>query len=230
LDLPAGPVAISPVAGLHDLPWGLLPALAKRPFVLAPSVALWRRCREVATDVPAGVVAVGGPELPFARVEAEAVARCYPASAVLTGAGATVAGVGQAMRGCGVAHLACHGRFSSENPMFSSLLVADGPMFVYDLERVAPPPRVVVLSACHAGVHATPTGREILGLTASLLASGPRAVIAATVPIPDTFGTVDVMARLHEQLAAGASPADALLTARGEDPVVGGAFAVHGAH
>jgi CHAT domain-containing protein len=103
-------------------------------------------------------------------------------------------------------------------------------MFVYDLERVAPPPKVVVLSACHAGVHATPTGREILGLTASLLAAGPRAVVAATVPIPDTLGTVDVMARLHAGLAVGRAPADALLDARTADPIAGGAFAVHGAH
>jgi CHAT domain-containing protein len=87
-----------------------------------------------------------------------------------------------------------------------------------------------VLSACHAGTHATPTGREILGLTASLLASGPRAVIAATVPIPDTFATVDVMVRLHARLAAADAPADALLDARRTDPIVGGAFAAHGAH
>ena len=119
------------------------------------------------------------------------------------------------MTGADVVHLACHGRFSRENPMFSSLLLGDGPMFVYDLERIDPPPKVVVLSACHAGVHATPTGREILGLTASLLAMGPRAVIAATVPIPDTLATVDVMARLHDRLAAGVRPADALRDARG---------------
>jgi CHAT domain-containing protein len=114
--------------------------------------------------------------------------------------------------------------------MFSSLLLGDGPMFVYDLERIEPAPKVVVLSACHAGAHATPTGREILGLTASLLASGPRAVIAATVPIPDTFATVDMMARLHTHLADGEPPAAALLDARRADPIVGGAFAAHGAH
>jgi len=55
-------------------------------------------------------------------------------------------------------------------------------------------------------------------------------VIAATVPIPDTLGTVDVMARLHAGLGVGRSPADALLDARRADPIVGGAFATHGAH
>jgi tetratricopeptide (TPR) repeat protein len=230
LDLLDGPVVVSPIAGLHDLPWGLLPSLRERSFVLAPSVALWKRCREVATGVPGRAVSVAGPGLPFADVEAERVARSYPASTLRTGSGATVAAVAAAMSAADVVHFACHGRFSAENPMFSSLLVGDGPMFVYDLERVAPPPKVVVLSACHAGVHATPTGREILGLTASLLAAGPRAVVAATVPIPDTLGTVDVMARLHAGLAVGRAPADALLDARTADPIVGGAFAVHGAH
>jgi CHAT domain-containing protein len=120
-------------------------------------------------------------------------------STVLIGGEASVGPSSVAMTGADVVHLACHGTFSRENPMFSSLLVGDGPMFVYDLERIDPPPKVVVLSACHAGVHATPTGREILGLTASLLAMGPRAVIAATVPMPDTLATVDVMARLHDR-------------------------------
>jgi tetratricopeptide (TPR) repeat protein len=230
LDLLDGPVVISPIAGLHDLPWGLLPSLRERSFVLAPSVALWKRCREVATGVPGRAVSVAGPGLPFADVEVERVARPYASSTVQTGADASVAAVATAMSTADVVHFACHGRFSAENPMFSSLLVGDGPMFVYDLERVAPLPKIVVLSACHAGAHATPTGREILGLTASLLAAGPRAVIAATVPIPDTLGTVDVMARLHAGLGVGRSPADALLDARRADPIVGGAFATHGAH
>ena len=230
LDLPDGPVVLSPIAGLHDLPWGLLPSLRTRSFVLAPSVALWKRCREVATTVPVRTAAVAGPGLPFADPEVEQVAGRYASATVLTGAGATVAAASAAMGGADVVHLACHGRFSAENPMFSSLQLGDGPMFVYDLERIEPAPKIVVLSACHAGTHATPTGREILGLTASLLASGPRAVIAATVPIPDTFATVDVMVRLHTRLAAGEPPADALLDARRADPIVGGAFAAHGAH
>lgn len=230
LDLPDGDVVISPIAGLHDLPWGLLPTLRARSFVLAPSVALWTRCCETPAGTPARAVAVAGPGLPFADVEAFTVAACYDAATVYAGAGATVADVSRAMTGADVAHVACHGRLSRENPMFSSLLLGDGPMFVYDLERIDPPPGIVVLSACHAGAHARPTGREILGLTASLLAMGPRAVIAATVPIPDSLGTVDVMARLHDRLAAGVRPADALLAARCTDAVVGGAFASHGAH
>jgi len=165
----------------------------------------------------------------MAEAEGRAVAARYPDAVFLSGERATVDAVEDAMRHVDVAHLVCHGSFSSQNPMFSSLRLADGPMFVYDLERLSPPPAVVVLSACSVGNHATPAGKEILGLAASLLAAGPRAVIAATVPVPDASSMVDFMDRLHGALACGAGPAEALRRARQADPIIGGAFACHGA-
>ena len=84
-----------------------------------------------------------------------------------------------------------------------------------------------MLSACSAGHHATPAGKEILGLTASLLATGPRAVIAATVAVPDTSSTVEFMAELHRALATGTGPAAAPRRARQGEPVIGGAFHSH---
>ena len=229
LGLGAGPVALSPIAGFHDLPWGLLPSLRQRSFVLAPSLRLWRRCAATQVGVPGTLVAVAGPGVPLADLEARRVVDCYQRGLLLTGSAATVAAAADAMRSADVAHLVCHGRFSGDNPMFSSLLMSDGPMFVYDLERLTPPPKVVVLSACHAGAHAVPAGREILGLTASLLARGPRAVVAATVPIPDTVSTIELMTALHTCLAAGADAAEALVEVRRRDPVVGGALACYGA-
>jgi CHAT domain-containing protein len=171
---------------------------------------------------------VAGPGLPVAEAEARAVAGCYTDAVLLLGEEATVSAADEAMRRVDVAHLVCHGTFSSENPMFSSLRLADGPMFVYDLEQMSPP-SVIVLSACSAGSHATPAGKEVLGLTASLLAVRPRAVIAATVVVPDSPATVDVMRHLHRQLADGIGPAEALRRARMTDPVLGGAFVCHGA-
>ena len=229
LDLPDGLAVISPSPALHELPWSLLPGLDDRPFVVAPSAGLWRRCREHPAPTSARVLAVGGPGLPLAETEARAVAACYSDATVLAAERATVCAVEEAMRGVDIAHLVCHGSFSSENPMFSSLRLADGPMFVHDLERLSPPPHVVVLSACSAGSHATPAATEILGLTASLLATGLRAVIAATVAVPDATSTVDFMAELHRGLADGTGPAEALRRARQADPIIGGAFACHGA-
>ena len=227
---PTGPVAISPIGGVHDLPWGLLPSLRDRSFTLAPLVAAVAALLVDALRPPQHVVGGSGPGVPLADVEAREVLACYGTGANHHRAGGH--GGRRRRRRCAAPTSptsSCHGRFSSENTMFSSLLLADGPMFVYDLERLAPAPGSVVLSACHAGAHATPAGREILGLTASLLARGPRSVVAATVPIPDTLSTVELMAELHRALAAGRSAADGLVDLRRRDPVVGGAFACYGA-
>jgi tetratricopeptide (TPR) repeat protein len=229
LDLPEGLAVVSPSPALHELPWALLPGLHDRPFVVAPSAGQWRRCRARPLARSAAALVACGPALPFGETEGRAVSACYTDATLLAGEQATVADVETAMRGVDIAHLVCHGSFSSGNPMFSSLGLADGPMFVYDLERLSPPPRVVVLSACSAGTHATPAGKEILGLTASLLATGPRAVIAATVAVLDATSTVDFMGELHRALAIGTGPAEALRHARQSHPIIGGAFACHGA-
>jgi CHAT domain-containing protein len=148
---------------------------------------------------------------------------------VLTGSDADADHVRQAISGAEIAHIACHGRFEFESPMFSSLELHGGPMFVHEFERLRPCPRVIVLSACHAGVHTSPTEREILGLSTSLVAAGARSVVAATYAVPDSANTVAMMRAIHERLAAGADVATALRTARAIDPLLGGAFVCHGA-
>jgi CHAT domain-containing protein len=126
-------------------------------------------------------------------------------------------------------HIACHGRFEFESPMFSSLELHGGPMFVHEFERLRPCPRVTVLSACHAGSHTSPSEREILGLSTSLVAAGARSVIAATFAVPDSAATVAMMRSIHQSLAAGDDVAQALRSARALDPLLGGAFVCHGA-
>ena len=148
---------------------------------------------------------------------------------MLIGSGADVLNVRQAITGADIAHIVCHGRFVLESPMFSSLELHGGPMFVHEFERLRPCPRVTVLSACHAGSHTSPTEREILGLSASLVAAGARSVVAATFAVPDSAATVAMMRVVHEQLAAGVDIAEALRHTRALDPLLGGAFVCHGA-
>jgi len=128
----------------------------------------------------------------------------------------------------GLVHLAAHGGFRSDNPMFSHLSLTDGPLTVYDLERVPRPPSTVVLSACESGLSAVRPGEELLGLTAALLALGTRTVLASMLPVQDA-ATLELMLDLHRRLAAGRSPAEALAGAQaglGDDLDERGATAV----
>lgn len=98
---------------------------------------------------------------------------------------------------------------SSDNPSFSSLQFADGPLFVYDLERLTRAPHIIVLSACDSGRAGTSDGNELRGLIAALLAPGTQAVIASVLPVGDD-ASPEFMIALHRHLMSGACVARAL--------------------
>jgi len=131
----------------------------------------------------------------------------------LHGDDATVKAVLGALDGATVGHLATHGRYRADNPLFSSLRLVDGELTVYELERLAQPPELVVLSACNAGLASVASGDELLGLSAALLACGTRTVVAAIAEVPDSLAGAQ-MAAYHRALGAGASPAGALVESR----------------
>jgi hypothetical protein len=225
-------LVISPTGGLHGVPWALLPSLSGRPVLVVPSAGLWlaRQHLQVAahtgtaratglalsTDVSrrAGrVLVVAGPDVPSGAEEVEAVRAIYPLATVLAGRAATVAGVLAGLEGATLAHLVVHGRFRSDNALFSALELHDGPLTVYDLEALRSPPMMVVLSACDAGRSQVHPGDELMGTSAALLSMGADTIIASVAPVQDS-GVKPVMQSLHEGLAAGAGPAAALSRAQ----------------
>jgi len=109
--------------------------------------------------------------------------------------------------------VAAHGSFRADNAQFSSLDMADGPLTVYDLERIKRPPRWMVLSACDAGRSAVHPGDELMGTSAALLSLGTRAIVSSAAPVPDD-GVSPIMINLHEELAKGHGLARALASAQ----------------
>jgi CHAT domain-containing protein len=132
---------------------------------------------------------------------------------VLTGADASAAAVLAAMGRADTVHVAAHGRLRVDNPMFSALELADGPLTIYDLEQVRQAPRVVVLPACQSGQPDVRAGDEVMGLAQALLALGAEAVVATVVPVDDE-ATRPLMVDLHRRLAAGEPVATALALAQ----------------
>ncbi len=101
---------------------------------------------------------VAGPDLGTGGAEVPVLAAAYPAATVLGGGTATAEDVLAALDGAWLAHVAAHGTFRADNPLFSALRLDDGPLIVHDLERLRRAPYRLVLSACDSGV-AAPGGR-----------------------------------------------------------------------
>ncbi len=214
------PLVVCPTGALHALPWSGLASCATRPVSVVPSLATLRGPVGVAaararsgTGGRQLVALVAGPRLEGALAELSALAELHPRARIFDAADSRVDDVVAALDQVDIAHLACHGRFRTDNPMFSSLELADGPLTVFDLEQLGRPPAVVVLAACDVGSAAVGAGDELLGLTVALHRAGTRHVIASLVPVPDA-AVVAFMVDLHRALLAGRSPAEALAVAR----------------
>jgi hypothetical protein len=235
-----GPVVVAPPARLHAVPWALLPSLRGRVISVAPSAGAWLRARAIEPPPGRRVVVVRGPALPAAGAEVRAVASHYPGATVLgdtglgdtglddTGLGegaATAARVLSAIDGAWMAHIAAHGSFRADSPLFSSLRLDDGPLTVYDFERLGRAPYRLILPSCDSGLAGAAGADELLGLVNGLLPLGTAGIVASVVPLNDTAAAA-IMPELHRRLAAGATLAEGLadvLAATAGDPLLTGA-------
>ncbi len=230
---------IAPTGALQALPWSALTGLAGRPITVTPSATAWWRAATEPPSQPAArpaarlhlgpqegdppakapsdrrghTVLVAADRPHCAIPEVQALAARLPGSGALVGSHATVAATLSAMDGAKRAHIAAHGTFRTDNPLFSYLSMADGPMTVHHLTSLRKTPDLVVLSACDTGLSAVYPGDELVGLTASLLGAGARTLVASIGPVEDT-ATQGLMMSLHHHLHSGAAPAAALASAR----------------
>ncbi len=207
------PLVVVPTGPLHALPWSALPSLRGRPVTVSPSLETWLDLTAQRRKRPGRPALIAGPRLRHAQAEVKELAAALPDATVLTGKAATVEAALQALNGATLAHIACHGHLRSDNPLFSALELADGPLTALDIQGLRQAPDVLVLSACDVALSEHHPGDELFGLSAALIGAGTRAIIASVVPVPDAAAR-RLMLAFHGQLRAGAPPATALATAQ----------------
>jgi CHAT domain-containing protein len=218
--LGVAPLVLVPTGSLHALPWSALPSLRGRPLVVAPSLSVWLALDQRLRSRRRRTALIAGPRLRHSAGEVRELSALFGNPTVLSGDAATSKAALAALDGAALAHVACHGRFRSDSPLFSSLELADGPLNVYELQQLRRAPEVVVLSACDLATSDLHPGDELLGVAAALLAMGTRTIIASVVPVPDA-ASKRLMLAFHRNLLAGHAPASALARAQARAAVPG---------
>jgi len=208
-------VVIIPSSSLASLPWRLVPGIRGRVVTVAPSATFWARRSATLADTGARadgeqrVVALAGPGLARATSEARDVEQVWGAQGQGAGRVATGEQLRSALARATIVHVAAHGIHQDESPLFSSVVMGDGPVFAHEFQRSGVGAEHVVLSSCEVGRTHVRAGDEALGLTASLLATGVRSVVAAVGPVGDEDAHT-VMSAYHQVLAQGLDAAEAL--------------------
>lgn len=232
--LGGGPVVVVPPGRLHRVPWALLPSLRDRVLSVSPSATSWLRAHETAPPPGGRHVLVRGPGLATGGAEVPELVGRYGSPTVLEDDEARAPRVLQELDGAALAHIAAHGAFRVDSPLFSSLRMADGPIVVHDFERLDRSPYRIILSCCDTARFASVGADELLGLVTALLPLGTAGVVACSAPVNDE-AVVPLMLALHKGLAAGLSLAEALRDARAAVPddavhqATGWAFTAFGA-
>lgn len=208
---------------LGVVPWSMLASRRGRPTVVAPSVHHWRTYAGSASAAPLRLSAAAGPGLQHAADEVREIARLWPHATVLAGDDATCARTIEMLGSPGIVHLAAHGRHEPDNPLFSSVRMADGPLFAHELDAGGGAPGLVVLSCCEVGRASVRPGGEALGFASVLLRGGVGCVVAALAPVSDE-AALRVMTRVHALLSGGHPVSEALATATAEGYEADGAI------
>ncbi|GAA1719237.1 hypothetical protein GCM10009745_80260 [Kribbella yunnanensis] len=194
------------IAGMHvrSLPsLALLAAAEERP----------RRTPATGTDLRACAAVVRQPryellpELLNVRAEAEAVRGAFPDAITLYDDAATAQAVQDAIESCDVLHLAGHAAFNPTHPNMARILLADRPLFAFEVATATKAPHLVNLSGCRAAAERRNLGGEGEGLAASFLAAGAETVVAPLWPVRDdaalAFNSV-----LYRELASPGAAVD----------------------
>lgn len=86
---------------------------------------------------------------------------------------------------CRLLHIATHGNFRQDNPMFSGIRLGDSVLNLYDLYHLRLNAQLVVLSGCSTGLNAVADGDELLGLVRGLLSAGSQSLLLTLWDVQD---------------------------------------------
>jgi CHAT domain-containing protein len=152
---------------------------------------------------------VADEQTPRVRDEIEILAPLFAEATALLDGGATIRALRREAPLADVIHLACHGQFRPDNPLFSSLKLGDGWLTVreaYDLNLHC---ALVTLSACETGVSAVAPGDELIGLARGFFAAGSPSLLLSLWTVDDDT-TAELMAAFYKNLMKTGSPSTAL--------------------
>ena len=82
-------------------------------------------------------------------------------------------------------HIATHGYYRKDNPMFSAIRLGDSYLSLYDLYELSLPVDLITVSACATGSSVVVEGDELLGLVRGLLYAGARSLVATLWNVHD---------------------------------------------
>ena len=166
----------------------------------APSATVFSACQEKSASVNTSslVLGIADERAPQILQEAQSVSELLPQSSLYLGEQATSSVLREKGAQCGVVHIATHGIYRQDNPMFSGIRLGDGYVNLYDLYQMRLNAKLVTLSGCATGMNFVAAGDELLGLQRGLFCAGATTLLLSLWDVHDQ-STSQLMRRFYEE-------------------------------
>jgi CHAT domain-containing protein/tetratricopeptide (TPR) repeat protein len=213
---------IAPHGFLHGVPFHALQG--EESFLLdeftvsyTPSASVFALCDLRKTEPGRGslVLAVADSDAPYIEEEARTAAQLLPDAILFSGEEASEETLRRHGPGSQYLHIAAHGLFRRDNPMFSSIRLGTSLLNLIDIYRLPLRADLVTLSGCSTGLSEVVAGDELVGLMRGLLYAGARGILVSLWDIHDG-ATAEFMASFYRTLRNGGGKAAAVQAAMRE--------------
>jgi CHAT domain-containing protein len=218
----ANHLVFAPHGLLHHIPFhalfdGTSYLIDKHSVSYAPSASVYSLCREKAANVSGGslILGIADTQAPLILEEVEVLRGILPDAKLFTGEAASETVLKTHGPSSRIVHIATHGYFRQDNPMFSSIRLGDSYLSLYDLYHYKLPAELVVLSGCATGRNTVTPGDELMGLVRGLLKAGAQSLMLSLWDVHDA-STRDFMIAFYSRLVKGMSKPLAVQAAMAE--------------
>ena len=209
--VPHGLLHYVPFHALHD---GESYLIDRHSISYAPSASIYAVCqtKQSAASDDSLILGIPDAQAPLIGAEVEKLSQLLPNAKLFVGETATEDILQKHGRASRFIHIATHGYFRQDNPMFSSIRLGTSHLSVYDIYHMQLPAEMVVLSGCATGMNAITPGDELMGLVRGLLHAGAQSLMLTLWDVHDE-STKEFMVEFYSQLRMGAAKSAAMQTA-----------------
>ena len=206
--VPHGLLHYVPFHALHD---GVSYLIDRHSVSYAPSASVYAVCQTKLVNVGGDSLILGVPDAqaPSIRAEVDGLSRILPGAKVFVGEAATEDVLRTHGRSSRLVHIATHGYFRQDNPMFSSIRLGGSHLSLYDISHLQLPAELIVLSGCATGLNVVTPGDELMGLVRGLLQAGAQSLILSLWDVHDE-STKEFMIRFYTHLQKGLCKVEAM--------------------
>jgi len=183
--VPHGPLHFLP---FHALKNGDTYLCDTHTISYAPSATVFALCQQKpASDLSASLVlCIPDERAPQILDEVQSVASLLPGAELFLGDQASTEVLKKKGSQSSLLHVATHGTYRQDNPMFSGIRLGDGYLNLYDLYQMRFSTRHVTLSGCATGMNFVAAGDELLGLQRGLFCAGASSLLLSLWDVHDS--------------------------------------------